>query len=126
MTMRIEGMLCTPHAESECVARSLSPDNLSSMVTTALDGQVRTEIQTDRLRSLVASVDDYLMNLGIAEEICGYISLANVELIANNENTADNAKIIDAAFTATSARDVSDNHRKRKRMQGCASDDNNN
>lgn len=74
MTMRIEGIVCTPHADPECVARALSSDNLSNMTTTASGGMVRTEIQTDRLRSLVASLDDYLMNLGIAEDICDYVT----------------------------------------------------
>lgn len=74
MTMRIEGVVCTRHADPECVVRALSSDNLSNMITTASGGMVRTEIQTDRIRSLVASIDDYLMNLGIAEEICDYVS----------------------------------------------------
>ena len=74
MTMRIEGSVCTPHADAECVAKALSSDNLTNMKTTATIGMVRTDINTDRLRSLVASVDDYLMNLAIAEEICQYVS----------------------------------------------------
>ncbi|WAI01329.1 KEOPS complex subunit Pcc1 [Methanogenium organophilum] len=74
MTMRIEGSVCTPHADAECVAEALSSDNLTNMKTTATDGMVRTDIRTDRLRSLVASVDDYLMNLAIAEEMCTYVS----------------------------------------------------
>ncbi len=74
MTMRIEGIVCTPHADAGCVAEALSSDNLSNMTTTATGEFVRTEIHTDRIRSLVASVDDYLMNLAIAEEICDYVS----------------------------------------------------
>lgn len=74
MTMRIEGSLCTPHADAECVAAALSSDNLTNMKTAADGGMVRTDISTDRLRSLVASVDDYLMNLAIAEDICNYVS----------------------------------------------------
>ena len=74
MTMRIEGIVCTPHADAVCVAEALSSDNLSNMTTTAAAGCVRTEIHTDRIRSLIASVDDYLMNLGIAEEICDFVS----------------------------------------------------
>ena len=74
MTMRIEGVICTPHADSVCVAEALSSDNLLNMKTTAAEGIVRTEIHTGRLRSLVASVDDYLMNLAIAEEMCDYVS----------------------------------------------------
>jgi hypothetical protein len=74
MTRRIEGIVCTRHADPECVAGALSSDNLSNMTTTAFDGMVRTELHTDRLRSAIASIDDYLMNLGIAEDICNYVS----------------------------------------------------
>lgn len=74
MTMCIEGSICTPHADAACVAGALSSDNLTNMKTEASGGIVRTDIRTERLRSLIASVDDYLMNLAIAEEICGYVS----------------------------------------------------
>ena len=74
MTMRIEGVVCTQHGDSRCVAEALVSDNLSNMKTIATGGIVRTEIHTDRIRSLVASIDDYLMNLAIAEEICDYVS----------------------------------------------------
>ena len=74
MTARIEGCVCTPHAYPECVAGALSADNLKNMKTTAAGGIVRTDIHTDRLRSLIASIDDYLMNLAIAEEMCSYVS----------------------------------------------------
>jgi hypothetical protein len=74
MTMRIEAVICTPHTNPGCVAQALSSDNLSNMTTTVSGGMVRTEMHTDRMRSLVASIDDYLMNLGIAEEMCGYVS----------------------------------------------------
>ena len=73
MTRRIEGSICTPHAHPECVAGALSSDNLSNMRTQASGGMVRTDISADRLRSVVASVDDYLMNLAIAEEMCDYV-----------------------------------------------------
>ena len=74
MTVRIEGSICTPHANAACVAGALASDNLANMKTRAQGGIVRTDIRTERLRSLVASVDDYLMNLAIAEEVCGYVS----------------------------------------------------
>lgn len=74
MTMRIEGSICTPHANAACVAGALASDNLANMKTEAEGDIVRTVIRTERLRSLVASVDDYLMNLAIAEEMCRYVS----------------------------------------------------
>ncbi|NYT05793.1 MAG: hypothetical protein GKC04_05410 [Methanomicrobiales archaeon] len=70
----IEGTIRTTHAHPACVAGALSADNLSLLSTTAADGGVVTEIHGSRLRSIIASVDDYLMNLAIAEEICTYVS----------------------------------------------------
>ncbi|KAF1074940.1 KEOPS complex subunit Pcc1 [Methanogenium sp. MK-MG] len=109
MTMRIEGIVCTPHADSESVAEALSPDNLLNMKTTASGGFVRTEIHTGRLRSLVASVDDYLMNLAIAEDICYYVSLADTELILNNGSSPEAGGVIDGV-SADASLDVSDNY----------------
>jgi len=68
----ITGTITTRHHRCECVAQALSPDNLSSMETVAREGAVRTTIESDRLRSVIASVDDYLMNLIIAEELCSF------------------------------------------------------
>jgi hypothetical protein len=42
------------------------------MQTTAEEGRVRTVVSGTKLRSVIASVDDYLMNLAIAEELCNY------------------------------------------------------
>jgi hypothetical protein len=67
-----EGVILTRHGHSNEVAGSIRPDNLSSMSTGVEDGCVKTVILSSNLRSVIASVDDYLMNLGIAEEICSY------------------------------------------------------
>jgi hypothetical protein len=71
--MEIYGILRTKHAKAECVAAALRPDNLQSMRTCSEEGYVVTEIQGTSLRSVIASVDDYLMNLSIAEEICSLV-----------------------------------------------------
>jgi len=67
---RIEGVIETPHSRPECVAAALEPDNLALIRTCPIEGGVRAEIGGTRLRSITATVDDYLMNLAIAEEIC--------------------------------------------------------
>ena len=67
---RIEGTIETPHSLPGCVAAALEPDNLTLIRTYPVRGGVRAEIGGTRLRSIIASVDDYLMNLAIAEEIC--------------------------------------------------------
>jgi hypothetical protein len=43
------------------------------MKTEASGDVVRTTIAGIKLRSVIASVDDYLMNLAIADETCRYL-----------------------------------------------------
>lgn len=69
----IRGILRTRHSRADCIAASLRPDNLQSMRTWSEGGQVVTEIRGDSLRSVIASVDDYLMNLAIAEDLCNLV-----------------------------------------------------
>lgn len=68
--MEISGSIRTRHGNPGCVASSLRPDNLQSMRTRAEGDLVVTEIDGTSLRSVIASVDDYLMNLGVAEDLC--------------------------------------------------------
>jgi hypothetical protein len=68
--MSVSGTITTVHCDPERVARSLAPDNLAPMTTTAGDGVVVTVIAGKNLRSIIASVDDYLMNLAIVEDVC--------------------------------------------------------
>ena len=70
----IEGIIITRHRHAGCVAGALCPDNLSGMRTTACGDDVRTVVTSKKLRSLIASVDDYLMNCAIAEDLCRYAS----------------------------------------------------
>ncbi len=72
--IRVDGTISTPHPRAACVAAALAPDNLSLIRTRAADGSVTTDLSGTRLRSIIASVDDYLMNLTIAEDICSYVS----------------------------------------------------
>ena len=68
--MQINGTITTVHKNASCVAQALAPDNLRSMETTADGNRVITTINGTQLRSVIASVDDYLMNLTIAENAC--------------------------------------------------------
>jgi hypothetical protein len=68
--MSIQGTITTIHHDPERVAHSLAPDNLASMRTASGDGLVITVISGENLRSIIASVDDYLMNLAIVEDVC--------------------------------------------------------
>ncbi|MFA5331699.1 MAG: KEOPS complex subunit Pcc1 [Methanoregula sp.] len=65
---QITGIISTGHFDASVVASSLAPDNLKGMTTTAEGSRVTTVICSTQLRSVIASVDDYLMNLAIAEE----------------------------------------------------------
>lgn len=68
--MQIEGTITTTHENAGCVAAALAPDNLRSMETKAEGDTVITTITGTQLRSVIASVDDYLMNLAVAENAC--------------------------------------------------------
>jgi len=68
--MQIEGTITTVHKNAGCVAAALAPDNLRSMDTKADGDRVVTTITGTQLRSVIASVDDYLMNLAVAEDAC--------------------------------------------------------
>lgn len=68
--IRIDGTITTVHADAPCIADALAPDNLRSMETRADCGRVITTITGTQLRSVIASVDDYLMNLAVAENAC--------------------------------------------------------
>jgi hypothetical protein len=66
--IRIEGRIITLHRNAGAVASALTPDNLRTMTTTAEGDRVTTVITGTQCRSVIASVDDYLMNLAIAED----------------------------------------------------------
>lgn len=51
------------------IANSLAPDNLTNMHTELKDNSVCIHISTEKMTSLIATVDDLLMNAKIAEEI---------------------------------------------------------
>ena len=70
--MQIAGMIATVHRNADCVAAALAPDNLNSMTTTASDNRVTTTITGTQVRSVIASVDDYLMMLAIADDACSF------------------------------------------------------
>lgn len=70
----IEGDIVTKHRDAAVIASALRADNLSSMTTISDGENIITRIQSEKLRTVIASVDDYLMDLNIAEELCRYIS----------------------------------------------------
>ncbi len=65
---QVHGLITTVHTDAPCVASSLAPDNLKGMTTIAEGDRVTTMIHGTQIRSVIASVDDYLMNLAIADD----------------------------------------------------------
>jgi hypothetical protein len=83
--MIINGRITTVHGNAGCVASSLAPDNLTSMTTNAEGDHVTTLITGTQLRSVIASVDDYLMNLAIAEDSCSSFSHQSADTPDNSD-----------------------------------------
>lgn len=75
--MEIEGRITTLHRNAGAVASALTPDNMHNMTTTANGDMVTTVITGTQIRSVIASVDDYLMNLAIAEDANDVSALNN-------------------------------------------------
>ncbi len=68
-TMKIELISPDTSHNSEMVARSLAPDNLSNMDTQITDNCATIHISTEKISSLIAVMDDLLMNAKIAEDV---------------------------------------------------------
>ena len=83
--MQINGRITTVHGNAGCVAPALAPDNLTSMTTTAEGDHVTMVLTGTQLRSVIASVDDYLMNLAIAEDTCSSFSQLSADLSHNSD-----------------------------------------
>ncbi|MFO7832894.1 MAG: KEOPS complex subunit Pcc1 [Halohasta sp.] len=64
--------LRTDHAtptRAEWVAAAVAPDNTDSMATTVEGAVVRTEITRETTGGLQTTVDDYVVNLGVAQAV---------------------------------------------------------
>ncbi len=48
---------------------AIRPDNTQNMTTTCKNGEITTEFVIDGIGTLIATMDDYLLNLKIADEI---------------------------------------------------------
>ncbi len=72
--MKITGVIRTVHANPACVAASVAADNLKEMETRPIEvngvGMVETILTSTQIRSVIASMDDYLANITVAEELC--------------------------------------------------------
>ncbi len=60
--------ITTTHEAPETVAAAVTPDNTDEMETTVEDGAVLTRIERPTTSGLASTVDDYVVNLTVAEE----------------------------------------------------------
>ncbi len=61
------------------ITRSLEPDNLKSITTEYGEGSVTTFFESEKIGSLIATVDDYLMNARIAADMLKTVEKENKE-----------------------------------------------
>ena len=86
----------TTPTRAERVARAVAPDNTASMTTQVESATVTTEIDRDTTGGLQSTVDDYVVNLGVAEGVFDAI------------DTAADAAAVDAGDAAVDADTESD------------------
>ncbi len=71
--MKITGTIEFPDPEKKEFAKrileALSPDNLRSMGSEISDKRVAVHFRSEKIGSLLATVDDFLMNLKIGEGV---------------------------------------------------------
>jgi hypothetical protein len=78
--------LRTDHDEAALVAAALRPDDTPEVDTRAADGTVVTRIERATTGGLAQTVDDYAVNLRVAERLVG---LAACESETEDENADD-------------------------------------
>ncbi len=69
--MRIRGRLVFKGDEEmvSIIARSLAPDNLSEIKTACGENSAEVTFSSDKIGTMLSSVDDYLMNATIVEKL---------------------------------------------------------
>jgi hypothetical protein len=70
--MRCEGVITTRHANAACVAAALGPDDHLLCSTSVEGSAVVARLAARECGSILATMDDYLMNCQIAEEQCSH------------------------------------------------------
>lgn len=71
----IKSRLTFMSKDAEALGRSIEPDNLAEMIMKAEGETLSFELSVQKIGTLLATIDDLLMNLKIAEDIfvCGEI-----------------------------------------------------
>ena len=64
--MKITGTIISKTDSAETIVQALSPDNLGYMECAAEENTVKASVSGESLKTVLATVDDYLMNLSVA------------------------------------------------------------
>jgi tRNA threonylcarbamoyladenosine modification (KEOPS) complex Pcc1 subunit len=84
--MEIKAKISISGENSDIIANSLMPDNMNNM-DTIIDKKdeeknencIITYIKADKIGSLIASVDDYLMNTKLAKDILEILGIEGIK-----------------------------------------------
>ncbi|HJJ89282.1 MAG TPA: KEOPS complex subunit Pcc1 [Methanocorpusculum sp.] len=68
--MHVTGTIVSVHTHPDHVALTLAPDSNGTMSVEVVEGHVMAKIDGYSLRTVIATVDDYLMNLSVSEQLC--------------------------------------------------------
>jgi hypothetical protein len=61
------------------ITRTLEPDNLNNIITEYKDDSVTTIFISEKIGNLIATIDDYLMNAKIANDMITAIRNDNID-----------------------------------------------
>ena len=64
---------------AEMITRSIEPDNLKNITTEYGEKSVTTYFEAEKIGTLIATVDDYIMNARIADDILKAVEKNNTK-----------------------------------------------
>ncbi len=67
--MKIVGTIISKTDSAKTIAEALSPDNAGYMECVAEGNTIKASVSGDSVKTVLATVDDYLMNLSVACKI---------------------------------------------------------
>jgi len=67
--MKIKAKIAISGVTANSIAKSLMPDNMNTMKTVIKENRVAAYLEAEKIGSLIATMDDYLMNAKAAQEV---------------------------------------------------------
>ncbi|WP_049984179.1 KEOPS complex subunit Pcc1 [Halorubrum sp. BV1] len=92
----------TTHADAALVAAALAPDDTESMATRVDGDAIACEIERETTGGLQSTVDDYVVNLHVADRIAER-ARAHRAARGSDTDTADTTNTADTADTTNTA-----------------------